>query len=462
MDNGNHILDTHTADYPLLLNQLESIILDAKTVDLFSTDNINEMLHIVHALRASSQILSNVAAVQPQKEPLNFISVDQSKLDKLSSLVGEIVITEAMVTSSPDLKGIGNLDLFHKSARQLRKLTDELQDISMSLRMVPIADCFQQASYLVKSMSKTLNKPVKLTLIGQHTEVDKTIMDHISGPITHLIQNSMERGIETTEDTRAALGKDPVGEIILSAQDTGSEIIITVQDDGMGIHDEAVLEHAIHSGLAYPDTEYSHKDILNFLMMPGFFANDTITEFSGCGPGMDAIKRTVEHLGGTVTISSQYGQGMTTTMKIPLTMAIMDGMEVSVGDAIFTIPIQNIRQSFKVAEHDVLHDTVKGEIVKVMDHYYPIVRAKELYSLPGGVDTIEDGILLWLESEDTSYCLLVDELIGEQQIVVKPLPAYVNNFNIKHYGIIGCSILGDGSISLILDVGYLSNTAFNR
>ena len=177
---------------------------------------------------------------------------------------------------------------------------------------------------------------------------------------------------------------------------------------------------------------------------------------------MDVVKKNIEEVGGTVTITSEEGQGMTTTLKIPLTMAIMDGMEVSVGKTIFTIPIHNIRQSFKVTESEVLHDTVNGEIIKVMDNFYPIVRAKELYSLPGGVDAIEDGILMWLESGDVSYCLLVDELIGEQQIVVKPLPTYVNNFDIKNYGIIGCSILGDGSISVILDVGNLSNAAFSR
>ncbi len=403
---------------------------------------------------------SGGANAQHQKESL--ISVHQSKLDQLSALVGEIVITEAMVTGSPDLKGLGNLDIFSKSARQLRKLTDELQDISMSLRMVPIATSFQKMNRIVRDMSKKLNKRAKLTIIGEDTEVDKTIVDNIGDPIMHMIRNSMDHGIEETEEERIAAGKNPVGEIILSAQDTGSEVIITIQDDGQGVNDEAVLKKAINNGLAYPDVEYSHKDILNFLLMPGFSTNTNVTEFSGRGVGMDVVKRSVEELGGTVTISSQQGKGMTTTMKIPLTMSIMDGMEVSVGDTIFTIPIHNIRQSFKVTEGEVLHDTVNGEIIKVMDNFYPIVRAKELYSLPGGVDTIEDGILMWLESGDVSYCLLVDELIGEQQIVVKPLPAYVNNFDIKNYGIIGCSILGDGSISVILDVGYLSNAAFSR
>ena len=400
------------------------------------------------------------AAPQHQKESL--ISVNQSKLDQLSALVGEIVITEAMVTGSPDLKGIGNLDIFAKSARQLRKLTDELQDVSMSLRMVPIATSFQKMNRIVRDMSKKLDKRVKLTIIGDDTEVDKTIVDNIGDPIMHMIRNAMDHGIEETEQARIDAGKDPVGEIVLSARDTGSEVIIEIRDDGQGVNDDAVLQKAINNGLASPDLEYSHKEILNFLLMPGFSTNKEVTEFSGRGVGMDVVKRGVEELGGTVTLSSELGKGMTATMKIPLTMAIMDGMEVSVGDTIFTIPIHNIRQCFKVSSADVLHDTARGEIIKIMDSFYPIIRAKDFYRLPDGVEKVEDGILMWLESGDTSYCLLVDELMGEQQIVVKPLPTYVNSFDIKNYGIIGCSILGDGSISVILDVGNLSAAAFNK
>ncbi len=409
---------------------------------------------------APTPVSAPSSSAQHQKESL--ISVHQSKLDQLSALVGEIVITESMVTGSPDLRGLKNLDAFSKSARQLRKLTDELQDISMSLRMVPIATSFQKMNRIVRDMCKKLNKRVKLTIIGEDTEVDKTIVDNIGDPIMHMIRNSMDHGIETSEEARIAAGKNPVGEIILSARDTGSEIIIEIRDDGQGVNDEAVLQKAIKNGIASPDIEYSHKEILNFLLMPGFSTNTNVTEFSGRGVGMDVVKRGVEELGGTVTISSQLGKGMTTTMKIPLTMAIMDGMEVSVGKTIFTIPIHNIRQSFKVSAAEVLHDTVNGEIIKVMDNFYPIVRAKDLYNLPHGVDNIEEGILLWLEAGDMSYCLLVDELIGEQQVVVKPLPTYVTNFDIKSRGIIGCSILGDGSISVILDAGNLSNAAFSK
>ena len=393
-----------------------------------------------------------------QKESL--ISVGLSKLDQLSAIVGEIVITEAMVTGSPDLRGL-HLDAFSKSARQLRKLTDELQDVSMSLRMIPVSNTFQKMNRIVRDMCKKLNKQVKLTLVGEDTEVDKTIVDSIGDPIMHMVRNSMDHGIEENAEARIAVGKDPVGEILLSAQDTGSEVIIQISDDGAGVNDEAVLAKAIRNGIASPDVEYSHKEILNFLMAPGFSTNTQVTEFSGRGVGMDVVKSGVESLGGSVSITSEQGKGMTTIMRIPLTMAIMDGMEVSVGDSIFTIPINNIRSSAKLTEADILHDSVNGEMVKMLDGYYPVIRAKNFYNLPGGTDRIEDGILMWLESGDTSYCLFVDELLGEQQIVVKPLPAYVNNFEIKNYGITGCSILGDGNISIILDAGGLYAAARN-
>ena len=389
---------------------------------------------------------------QGQKESL--ISVGLSKLDQLSAIVGEIVITEAMVTGSPDLKGL-HLDAFSKSARQLRKLTDELQDVSMSLRMIPVSNTFQKMNRIVRDMCKKLNKQVKLTLVGENTEVDKTIVDSIGDPIMHMVRNSMDHGIEENVEDRIAAGKDPVGEILLSAQDTGSEVIIQISDDGAGVNDEAVLAKAIRNGIASPDVEYSHKEILNFLMAPGFSTNAQVTEFSGRGVGMDVVKSGVESLGGSVSITSEQGKGMTTIMRIPLTMAIMDGMEVSVGDSIFTIPINNIRSSIKTTEEAILHDSVNGEMVKMLDGYYPVIRARDFYNLPGGAEKIDDGVLMWLESGDCSYCLFVDELLGEQQIVVKPLPAYVNNFDIKSCGITGCSILGDGNISIILDAGDL-------
>lgn len=394
----------------------------------------------------------------------SLISVNLSKLDQLMAVVGEIVITEAMVTSSPDLRGIdaAKLDNFNKSARQLRKLTDELQDISMSLRMVPVSGTFQKMRRIVRDMGQKLGRRANLTIIGEDTEIDKTIVDAISDPIMHIVRNSMDHGIEPDEQTRIDAGKEPEGEIILSAQNTGSEVIIRIEDDGAGVDSDAVLRKAIKQGLANPDTEYSQREILNFLMMPGFSTNAEVTEFSGRGVGMDVVKKNIESVGGIVQMSSEFGKGTCTTMKIPLTTAIMDCMEVAVGESIFTIPLQNIRQSFNASESDIIHDALQGEMISKMDHFYPVVRLHELYGLEPKAQTTDDGIFVWVETSENSFCLFVDELLGEQQVVIKPLPAYLNSFNIKESGIVGCTILGDGNISLILDVASLLtlNTGF--
>ena len=370
------------------------------------------------------------------------------------AVVSEIVIAESMVTASPDLKGL-KLDNFTQASRQLRSLTDELQDVSMSLRMVPVSATFQKMKRIVRDMSKKLNRETVLELVGEDTEVDKTIVDSIGDPIMHIVRNSMDHGIEEQASERIAAGKDPVGKIILSARHTGSEVIIEVIDDGRGANDEAILNKAMRQGLAQPGIDYSHKDILNFLLMPGFSTNTEVTEYSGRGVGMDVVKKNVAYVGGTVTLTSELGKGMTTTLKIPLTMAIMDGMEVSVGGSLFTIPINNIRTSARVSAGDVIRDPARGEMMKFQGNFYPIIRAKELFGLEDGHDNIEEGIVVWLESGECSYCLFVDELLGQQQIVVKPLPTYVNSFDIKSCGITGCSIMGDGSISIILDIANL-------
>ena len=396
----------------------------------------------------------------PVKQSL--ISVNLSKLDSLVAIVGEIVITESMVTSSPDLQNL-KLDNFTKSARQLRKLTDDLQDIAMSLRMVSVSGTFQKMNRIVRDMKKKLNKDVRLTIIGENTEVDKTIVDSIGDPIMHIVRNSMDHGIEEKVEDRIAAGKDPQGEIILSAAHTGSEVIISISDDGQGMDPDKILAKAERNGiLTKPASEYSQKEILALLMLPGFSTNEEVTEFSGRGVGMDVVKKNVESVGGTITITSELGKGSCTTLKIPLTMAIADGMEVSVGNSMFTIPIANIRQSFKPEKDEVLLDAGGNEIIKCLNEFYPIIRVHDLFNIETEITNIEDGILIWVEAADKSYCLFVDELLGEQQVVVKPLPPFLSNFNIKNSGISGCTILGDGDISLILDIRSLYAAFYNQ
>ena len=399
----------------------------------------------------------------PVKQSL--ISVNLSKLDSLMAIVGEIVITESMVTASPELQLLprDSYDNFMKSGRQLRKLTDDLQDTAMSLRMVPISGVFQKMNRIVRDMKQNLNKDVRLTIIGEDTEVDKNIVDSIQDPIMHIVRNSMDHGIEATAAERIAAGKDPQGELILSASHTSSEVVIAVSDDGYGMDPDKLLAKAREKGiLTKPESEYTQKEALGLIMLPGFSTNKEVTEYSGRGVGMDVVKKNVESVGGTITISSELGVGTTMTLKIPLTMAIMDGMKVTVGSSIFTIPIANIRQSFKITADQIIRDESGNEMVDCLGSFYPIIRLHEFFNLETEVTSAEEGILMWVEATDRSYCLFVDNLIGEQQVVVKPLPTFLSSFNLKNSGIAGCTILGDGNISIILDIISLYTAAIEN
>lgn len=430
-----------------------------------SNDTVDEVTvetqKTVKKQTSSSAAATSSSSNHSSQNKQSLISVNLSKLDNLMAIVGEIVITESMVTSCPELAGL-KLDNFTKSARQLRKLTDELQDITMSIRMVPISGVFQKMNRIVRDMGQKLNKDVELVLVGEDTEVDKAIVDCIGDPIMHIVRNSMDHGIEETVEERIHNGKDPKGRITLKAEHTGSEVIISITDDGKGMDPNAILSKAARNGiLTKPESEYTKKEILNLTLVPGFSTNETVTEFSGRGVGMDVVKKNIEQVGGVVSISSELGEGTCTTLKIPLTMAIVDGMEIAVGNSIFTIPIHNIRQSFKISASEIIHNVDNSEVIKRMDEFYPVFRLYELYGLETDITNIEDGIIIWVESGDKSYCLFVDELLGGQQVVVKPLPTYLNDFNIKDSGIAGCTILGDGNISIILDVANLYLKAQN-
>jgi len=231
-----------------------------------------------------------------------------------------------------------------------------------------------------------------------------------------------------------------------------------VQDDGKGIDKKSVLQKAKKQGmLKKPENEYSSREIYAFLLMPGFSTNDVVTEFSGRGVGMDVVKKNVEKIGGDVSLKSEFGKGTKILFKIPLTLAIVNGMKVSVGQTVFTIPINNIKQSFKVSKDSVHYDTEMHEIIMVRNNYYPIIRLHNIYGIQTEITEVSDGIIILVETHEQSYCIFADNLLGEQQVVVKSLPVYLNQYNVKEIGITGCAILGDGSISLILDILNLYN-----
>ena len=387
----------------------------------------------------------------------SLISVNQTKLDHLMDLVGEIVTAESMVARNPDLKGL-RLDSFTKSIRELRKLTDELQDIVMSIRMVPLQGTFYKMDRIVRDMCKKLDKKAELITEGGDTEVDKTINDAIVDPFMHMIRNSMDHAIESPEE-RIALGKPEVGVITLAAKNTGGEIFITISDDGCGLDPDKLLNKAKKNGLlTKPESAYTEKEIFNLILLPGFSTNTNVTEFSGRGVGMDVVRKNVEQVGGTISISSEKGKGTTFTIKIPLTLAIVDGMNIAVGKTIFTLPITSIRQSFKITdESQIIHNTDGTEMIVLRGECFPVLRLKDLYSIETGVESYMDGIMIQVDCGNSGYCIFADELLGEYQVVVKPFPIFLNKYDLKSQGLSGCSVLGDGSISLILDVNTLTN-----
>lgn len=403
--------------------------------------------------KAQAAVDKAQAAGGAQKQSL--ISVNLAKLDALHDIVGEIITTESMVISNPDLEGL-ELESFNKAARQLRKLTSELQDTVMSIRMVPLAGVFQKMNRIVRDMKKKLNKDVEFVMEGEDTEVDKSIVDSLQDPLMHLVRNCMDHGIEDNVADRVAEGKPEKGTVKLTAQNSSGEVIITVSDDGAGIDPEKILAKARKQGiLTKPESEYTEREIQNLILLPGFSTNEVVTEYSGRGVGMDVVKSNVEKCGGTIIVDSKKGVGTNFIIKIPLTLAIIDGMEITVGDLVFTVPISTIRESFKAESSQILRDTKNNEMIMIRGVCYPILRMHEKFAIDTEITNLEDGILLLVETDNKSVCIFADKLIGEQQVVVKPFPAYLNKYNIKGEGLSGCTIMGDGSISLIIDTNTL-------
>jgi two-component system chemotaxis sensor kinase CheA len=385
----------------------------------------------------------------------SIISVQVDKLDKLMNLMGEIVIAEAMVTQNPDLKGL-ELENFQKAARQLHKITTELQDTVMSIRMVPLSTTFQKMHRIVRDMSKKLEKEVRLELIGEETEVDKNIIEHISDPLMHLVRNAIDHGIETIKE-REASGKSKTGKVILEAKNVGSDVLILIKDDGKGLNKEKIIKRAIECDLlTKPEHEMSDREIYNLIFLPGFSTKDSVSEFSGRGVGMDVVIKNIASVGGTVSVECVEGAGSTVTLKIPLTLASIDGMNIKVGDSRYTIPTTAIKESFKPKEADLIKDPDENEMIMVRGECIPIIRLHQFYNVKTNITDFTEGILIMVENENKTICIFADELLGQQQVVVKMLPSYIKNTR-KIQGLAGCTLLGDGNISLILDISGLLN-----
>ena len=380
----------------------------------------------------------------------NIISVNVTKLDLLLDLVGEMVISEALVTQNPDLADL-ELENFHKAARQHHKIISEIQDLVMAIRMVPLASTFQKMHRIVRDMNKKLQKETQLILIGEDTEVDKNIIEHISDPMMHLVRNAIDHGIESSED-REANGKDRAGKVTIEAKNSGSDVIIQIKDDGKGLDKDKILKKAYENGLINDfNAELTDQEIYQMIFLPGFSTKEDVSEFSGRGVGMDVVTKNIEVIGGAVSVDSTQGKGTNVTLKLPLTLAIIEGMNIRVGNSRYTIPITTIRESFRPGPGDVFTDPDGNELIVVRGKCYHIKRLHQVYQVDTDIVDFKDGVLIMVEQDDNACCLFADELLGQQEVVVKALPDFIKNVKNIH-GITGCTLLGDGSISLILDI----------
>ena len=395
------------------------------------------------------------AVVEPPKAPRakasesTSIRVAVEKVDQLINLVGELVITQSMLAQrSGNLDPVTHGDLLN-SMSQLERNARDLQESVMSIRMMPMEYVFSRYPRLVRDLAGKLNKQVELTLQGSSTELDKSLIERIIDPLTHLVRNSLDHGIEDPQ-TRLAAGKSEVGNLILSAEHQGGNICIEVIDDGAGLNREKILAKAAAQGLAVSDS-MSDEEVGMLIFAPGFSTAEQVTDVSGRGVGMDVVKRNIQEMGGHVEIHSRAGKGTSIRILLPLTLAILDGMSVKVNEEVFILPLNAVMESLQPQAED-LHPMAGGErMLQVRGEYLPLVELYRVFDVAGAKTEATQGIVVILQSAGRRYALLVDQLIGQHQVVVKNLES---NYR-KVPGISAATILGDGSVALIVDVSAL-------
>ncbi len=394
-------------------------------------------------------------AKQHKKATQSLMSISIEKMDLLMNLMGELVIAESFVLQSPDLKVPGlELSNFSKSAGQLNKITSEMQEVVMSMRMMPLTNTFQKMNRTVYDISKKLGKNIEFEMVGETTEVDKNIIEHISDPLMHMVRNAVDHGIETPQERQQA-GKTENARIILEAKNEGGKVFVSVKDNGKGMSREKILKKAIENKIidAKDAAGYSDKDVFQFITYPGFSTKENVTEYSGRGVGMDVVVKNIQEIGGRLEIESVEGQGSTMTMKIPLTLAIIDGILMRVGASVFAVEVGAVKEFVKINDDMMIVEPDGKEYMMLRGNAYPLVRMADRYGIKNAVSDVSEGVILIVEYEGKPFCILIDELIGSQEIVVKPIPSYIK----KIEGLSGCTQLGDGNIALILDIGGLTH-----
>ena len=377
------------------------------------------------------------------------IRVAVEKVDQLINLVGELVITQSMLAQrSNELDPVTHGDLI-TSMGQLQRNARDLQESVMSIRMMPMEYVFSRFPRLVRDLASKLGKQIDLTQIGSSTELDKSLIERIIDPLTHLVRNSLDHGIESPEN-RIAAGKSPIGNLTLSAEHQGGNICIEVIDDGAGLNRERILAKAMSQGMAVNEN-MTDEEVGMLIFAPGFSTAEQVTDVSGRGVGMDVVKRNIQEMGGHVEIKSKQGSGTTIRILLPLTLAILDGMSVKVAGEVFILPLNAVMESLQPSDED-LHPLAGGErVLEVRGEYLPLVELWKVFEVDGAKTEATQGIVVILQSAGRRYALLVDQLIGQHQVVVKNLES---NYR-KVPGISAATILGDGSVALIVDVSAL-------
>lgn len=399
---------------------------------------------------------SKQAPTAPSSEQ-NSIRVSIERVDQLINLVGELVITQSMLAQTAQLNQVTDepidFERLQERLQQLERNTRELQESVMSIRMLPVSSVFSRFPRLVRDLASKLNKQIELRTVGEGTEIDRGVIEKITDPLTHLIRNSVDHGIETV-DERVAAGKPVKGLVTLTACHQGGSVVIEIQDDGRGLNREKLLAKARERNVAIAENP-SDQDIWQLIFAPGFSTAETVTDVSGRGVGMDVVRRNIEQLGGRVELTSVTGKGTTISIRLPLTLAIMDGMSVGIGDNTYIVPLTTIIESLRPRQEDVKSVAGSGRVVFVRGEYLPLVALHEVFALTPQSDRPEQGILIIVDTECGRAALFVDELLGQRQVVIKSLES---NYR-KVPGISAATIMGDGSVSMILDVSEVVRLA---
>ncbi|MFP4490278.1 MAG: chemotaxis protein CheA [Spirochaetaceae bacterium] len=378
------------------------------------------------------------------------IRVDTERLDTLFDLMGELITAEAMVLNNPDLEG-HDLPNFERASGYLSKISREMQELTMSIRMIPLEGLFSKMRRLVRDLSKKFEKPVNFVVSGEGTEMDRNVMEEISDPLVHIIRNSLDHGVEDAE-TRRKAGKPEEGTVKLSAGYEGNEIWITVSDDGAGLNRDRLIKKAVERGvLTGNPEEMSDDEVWKIIFEPGFSTADKVSEISGRGVGMDVVKKNIEKLRGKIDLRSVEGQGSTFILRIPLTLAIIDAINFTVGPQLYSLPITDVLKFHKATKSEITKTETDREVINYRGEVIPIVKLHEFFRVGGDVPEVDEGIVIIAQARDKKIALLADEILGYRQVVIKALPGFMDDIR----ALSGCSIMSDGKVTLIIDTGSL-------